>query len=112
MAAHTPSRPLSTRGGPPAQAKDDRKELMLNLQALWRLDFGFVFANLKADECLPLIESSLKVLQSPRDDSIQASTLRTFGAMLAKLNNPLDEHLESVKEWMYHCAYVHLSHPA
>jgi hypothetical protein len=38
---------LSTKHRLLTQNKDNPTELMLNLQALWRLDFAFLFANLK-----------------------------------------------------------------
>ena len=85
---------------------EDRKELLLSLQALWRLDWGFVVANIREDEHLPMIESCLKVLQPPRDETIRISTLRTFGAVLTKLGNPLDEHTDSLGEFMYHAGCV------
>lgn len=62
---------------------------------------------MKDDECVPIIESSIKNLVcSPRDEGIQHSWLRTFGSVLSRLNNPVDEYADIVHAFLYHARYV------
>ncbi|KAF8524568.1 hypothetical protein BU17DRAFT_84597 [Hysterangium stoloniferum] len=100
------SRPVSARDRDNAQSQpqDDRKELLLSIQTLWRVDTGFFFCAMNEQEILSFVKTSLKVLEPPRDELMQSSTLRTLGTVMIKMNNPDEEYTEEMQSFSYHAA--------
>jgi hypothetical protein len=58
------------------------------------------------EEFVPIIEGSLKLLLPPKDEGIQNSSVRTFGAILSRVQNPMDEHSEYIHKFLYHARYA------
>jgi hypothetical protein len=94
------------RDNVPSQFQDDLKELLLSIQALFRLDTGLPFRGITEQQTISLVESSLKCMEAPRDESIQASLLRSMGMYLARMNNLADESIEELHTFLYHAAYA------
>lgn len=61
---------------------------------------------MKDEEFDPILKGSLKILQTPKDEGVQNSSMRTIGAILSRLNNPMDEHADIVHKFLYHARYV------
>ena len=98
-------RPLAARERA-GQPNDDRRDLLISIHSLWRLDLGFCLTNIKDDEYDPLVRSSLKPLLPPRDEGIQNSSLRTFGAILSRVESPMDEYADYVTKFLYYARYA------
>ncbi|KAF8592239.1 hypothetical protein K439DRAFT_1626245 [Ramaria rubella] len=100
------SRPLSSkdRDVPPARPQDDRRDLLISIHTLWRLDIGFLLSSMSDDDYISFIEGSLVILQPGKDEALQISTLRTLGAILSRLNNALDEYADQIHTFVYHAA--------
>lgn len=94
----------------PGPLNDDRRDLMISIQSLWRLDLGFSLSDMKDEECIPIIQGSLKVLLPPKDEGIQNSSIRTFGAVLSRVQNPADEYSVYIHNFLYHARYALFCH--
>lgn len=86
------------------QVHDDRKDLLLAIQTLWRLDNGYMFNGMDEGAAMTLVSSSTNVVHKHRDAAVQASVLRTFGTVLSRLSDPSAEFLEEMNVFMFHSA--------
>lgn len=87
------------------QVYDDRKDLLLAIQTLWRVDNGFLFYKLDENSAQVLVANSTNIVHKHHDPSVQASVLRTFGTVLSRINDPSAEYIEEMNFFMFHSAY-------
>lgn len=88
-----------------SQGYDDRKDLLLAIQTLWRVDNGFLFYKLDESSAQVLVSNSTNVVHKHRDPSVQASVLRTFGTVLSRISDPSADYIEEMNFFMFHSAY-------
>ncbi|KIJ57137.1 hypothetical protein M422DRAFT_219023 [Sphaerobolus stellatus SS14] len=79
---------------------DDKAELLTHLQALWRLDAGLLLCGIQVQGEVQFLDNITNFFQWHNDATLQVSTFRTFGALLARLYNPEDEHYDTVQSLM------------
>jgi hypothetical protein len=62
------------------------------------------------EEYLPLVVGHLKVFQPPKDEGVQVSSFRTFGAIVSRLDNSMDEYADNANKFLYHARFVRCYH--
>ncbi|GJJ07052.1 hypothetical protein Clacol_001251 [Clathrus columnatus] len=105
-----PPHPMSLReknkDGDSPQAHNDRKELLLAIQTLWRLDSGFVFSGMDESSAVALTSALTNIVHKQQDEVVHASIFRTFGTALSRINDPSAQYTTEMNDLMMHSAFV------